>query len=142
MNIIVTERSWDGFPERVQSQDGRFIWRRGGGADNTDGQLIDTQVGAIVYQMLYCYDSRASERVPQDVVVVVREFYDALSADAKVAQAAKDHAEWLAYRAEIDEARRNRYHPEITGAERTRREREHDLMHNEGGEGYNPWRDM
>ena len=122
MQVIITSRATDGSAIKAQSADGRYTWFVG-----QDDYINDTQAGRSIYQMSYLRTTGfGSDDLPADVRADVTAFWTALRADeqavaAPVAEPAAQisDAEFFARRAA---------------------EKRHDDVHNEGGEGYNPYR--
>lgn len=130
MNIIVTERTAAGGIAKANSEDGRFAWWFG-----QEDWLRDTIVGKSIYQMGWMrIEKMGSDPLPEEDRQLVREFWAALDAARKAIEEKKE--------IEATDNPAPRYCPEIVGAERQRQEGVYDAAHNEGGEGFNPWRDL
>jgi len=137
MEIVVTERTYNGLPAKVQSADGRYTYFHG-----ADDYVMDTVADrAIFYARYLRNDEPGGDPLPESVFADVRAFRAAIAADKAVSTEAIERRERERHKA--DEANRYRYRPDVSDpAERLRLEREHDARYNEGGEGYNPWRDL
>lgn len=135
MDINIIERLSDGQPALVLSADGRYRWFWG-----QDGFLVDTVADRAIYQMRYMRRTElGSDPLPDDVAEDARAFWAALFAEKDRAARVWREKELAELHAEAEAVA---YRPEVTGAERARQERAYDNLHNEGGEGYNPWRDL
>lgn len=131
MNIIVTERTATGSIAKAQSADGRFAWFHG-----QEDWLRDAAAGKSICQMRWMRsEEMGSDPLPEADRQLVRAFWAALEA---AQQPANDEAEERDVPAEAA----RHYRPEVVGAERQRQEKICDETQNEGGEGFNPWRDL
>ena len=132
MNIIVTERTATGGIAKAQSADGRFAWFHG-----QEDWLRDTAAGKSIYQMRWMRtEEMGSDPLPEEERQLVRAFWAALEAAQQ--QPASEEAEERDVPAEAAP----RYRPEVVGAERQRQQKIYDEVQNEGGDGFNPWRDL
>lgn len=132
MNIIVTERTATGGIAKVQTADGRFAWFHG-----QEDWLRDTAAGKSIYQMRWMRtEEMGSDPLPDADRQLVLAFWAALEAAQQ--QPANDEAE----ERDVPAEDAPRYRPEVVGAERQRQEKIYDETQNEGGEGFNPWRDL
>ena len=132
MNIIVTERTATGGIAKAQSADGRFAWFHG-----QEDWLRDTVAGKSIYQMRWMRtEEMGSDPLPEEDRQLVLAFWAALEAAQQ--QPASDEAEGRDAPTEAAP----RYRPEVVGAERQRQQKNYDETQNEGGEGFNPWRDL
>jgi hypothetical protein len=139
MQIIITEKLYNGSPAKAQSADGRYVWFWG-----QDGYLHDNKAGLSIYQMHYMRTHEmGGDPVPDDVRNDARAFWAALSQEKQRAEKAHEAAELAEIAAEIEVRKSQRYRPDVADhTERARQERLYDDIHNEGAEGYNPWRDL
>lgn len=129
MQLIVTEIDHRGLPYRVQSENGRYTWFVG-----AESYLHDTVAQRDIYQMAYfARKGFGSEALPDEVEADVHAFWAALREIEAAAQAA-DQAREIAEIAALPRE------SEAEFADRMRKAREFDQRHNEGGEGYNPYR--
>ena len=127
--IKVVDSESDGSPAKVESQDGRFVWNVMAG-----DYIKDTVVGRSIYQMRYVGDAIGdSAPVPESVAGAVRAFFNAV--DGARADAKRNAA--------ISEPNliKNPKYAGLSDEELKRLEAEYDKTHNEGGEGFNPYRD-
>ncbi|TJY57400.1 hypothetical protein E4T66_18510 [Sinimarinibacterium sp. CAU 1509] len=135
--LVVTARLNNGAPAEARSSDGRYTWWHG-----ESDWLKDTQANRPIFQMRYPWaHGFGGDPVPDDVRRDVTAFWEALAQEQVRCQHLIAAAERERFEAECATAGQRRYRPDVTGAERARKEREYDLAMNEGGEGYNPWRD-
>lgn len=105
----------------------RFSWFWG-----QDGYVIDKQAGRSIYQMGYIKPQGfGADPVPDDVKQQVKAFFRAIEAENARLKAEREAAD----RAAIAAA------PRMT-AERLAKARRYDELMNEGGDGYNPYRDL
>lgn len=129
MQIIITERDSAGRPYTAQSADGRYTWFTG-----SESRLHDSAVGRAIYQMRYLrLHGFGSDPLPPEVERDARAFWAALHAEERAAEAAERERR-------IAESRAM---PRISDEEffaRRAKERAFDDLHNEGGEGFNPYR--
>lgn len=138
MELIITIRPHDGLPAMATSVCGRFAWNHA-----RPDWLVDTEEQRSVYQMAYMRPTEfGSDPLPSEVAEQVRAFFAALAEHNQAAAQRLESARREALKA-ADAARlAARYRPEVTGEERQRQARLYDETNNEGGEGFNPWRDL
>lgn len=126
-DIRVIETGPKGIPVAVDSE--RFSWRK----FPNEGYLKEKATGRTIYQMAYLRPTLGSDDIEdEEVIAAVRTFWHELDLITK-------HAEMDAERKERI-AERNAERPALGWEETKRRERQWDLLHNEGGEGFNPYR--
>lgn len=122
MELIINQRHSDGSVYSAQSADGRYSWFCG-----QDGYIHDSEAGRSIYQMAYLKTSGfGSDPLPADVVDDVRGFWAALRAAEHVTPVpAVEPVEQIS---------------DADFLARRQREQAFDAVHNEGGEGFNPYR--
>ncbi len=130
-HVVIVERLADGGIGQASSADGRFSWFW-----MSPGYIHDREVSRAIYQGAYMGQAIGeSDPVPPDVLAAAHLFMAAVSQEDESGKAQK----------RLDAAKSapviNPRYAGMTGTELAKAEREYDKQHNEGGEGYNPYRD-
>ena len=127
--IKVVKSAADGSPTMIESEDGRFVW-----GSLTDSYVKDAVVGRDIYQMRYVgYAIGDSAPVPDSVAGAAREFLAAVFKAQSDAKKERPNAG--------PNLIKNQKYANLSDAEIKRLEAEYDDLQNEGGEGFNPYRD-
>lgn len=134
-DIVVSETLYNGAPAKAENA--LFSWFFG----NADSLLCKT-TGKTIYQMHYLrYEGGSDDITDPATVAAVRKFHNELSLMTKHAVMAYEERQMARLREEA--AAFYDRNPRLKGlnrAEIASRAQEWDSIHNEGGEGYNPYR--